>query len=153
MSVPKTKNARRTWAFAGVLAAGCLLIGASVGIGMLAGGVPISVNNDTVVLGELDRYDPVTEQAAEQGASLGFDEESNLQQEKTAGFTGNAVTSQVEPLPAGITGYAEAEPTGNKATTGEPPALVLSGDLTMPANHAANGIAPTACFDCHQMAE
>ena len=123
-----------------------------------------SVDNDTVVMGDLDRYDPATEQAAEEGASLAFDEESSMQQEKTAGFTGDAVTSQVEELPAGITGYSEQPPAGNDATTGEP-GVVPHGDANgdnclgchsqgeqqVPQSHIDNGVENEDCTNCHQM--
>lgn len=119
-------------------------------------------SNDTVVLGDLDRYSPDVEQAAAEGASLGFDEESNLQQEKTAGFSGGAVVSNIEPLGPGIDDYAEEEPVGMYATTGEPTVVPhgsangteclschASGAQAVPSSHVANGIENDQCASCH----
>ena len=119
-------------------------------------------SNDTVVLGDLERYSPEAAQQHEEGASLGFDEESNLQQEKTAGFSGGAVTSNLEELPAGITGYSEGEPAGMNATTGEPTLVPhgsangtdclschATGEQQVPVSHEANGVTNENCTSCH----
>ena len=119
-------------------------------------------SNDTVVLGDLDRYDPEAGQKAEGGASLGFDEESNLQQEKTAGFSGGAVQSNLEPLGPGITDYGEDEPVGMYATTGEPKVVPhgsangidclschATGEQQVPASHVNNSVANEQCTSCH----
>lgn len=119
-------------------------------------------SNDTVVFGDLDRYDPNQTQAHDVGESMGVDEETQLQQEKTAGFSGGAVVSNLEELPAGITGYSESEPAGMNATTGEPKVVPhgngngadclschATGEQQVPDTHVANSIANEQCTSCH----
>lgn len=119
--------------------------------------------NDIVSVGDLDHYDPEAEQQHSAGASMGFDEESNLQQEKTAGFSGGAVVSNIEPLNPGIDAYADREPIGIDATTGEPAEIphgnsngsnCLSchsdGDHAVPQNHLDNNLTNEDCTGCHK---
>lgn len=122
-------------------------------------------SNDTVVLGELDAYDPSVEHEAEEGTSLGFDEESQLQQEKTAGASGGAVQSNLDPLEPGCTAYSEGESTvGFKAATGEPATVPHSssngteclschteGEHKIPASHESAAIGNAQCVTCHEV--
>ncbi|MDD5806158.1 MAG: hypothetical protein PUD02_02310 [Eggerthellales bacterium] len=124
-----------------------------------------STSNDTVVLGDLDHYQATDSQGHSTGESLGFDEESQLQQEKTAGFSGGAVVSNLEALSVGVDGYAEREPIGIYATTGEPRQIphgeangteCLScheeGDNPIPQSHIDNNLTNEDCMDCHKSA-
>lgn len=132
--------------------------------------------NDQVVMGALDTYSPEDEQQAGKGTSLGFDEESNLQQEKTAGASGGAITSNVEALGPGITAYSEGETPGFTASTGEPPeidhgdgvgsdclschdsadadgsASLISSDYQIPESHRSAAIGNDQCLSCHSYA-
>lgn len=74
-----------------------------------AGGIPISVDNDTVELGTLDTFTPSDDIDANSGTAIAGSEEEQLQQERIAGgAVGGVVSENLEPL-NGITDYSEGE--------------------------------------------
>ncbi len=73
------------------------------------GGVPISVNNDTVELGTLAVFEPSDNLEANSGRAIAGSDEEQLQQERIAGgAVGEVVSENLEPL-TGITDYSEGE--------------------------------------------
>jgi hypothetical protein len=100
----------------------------------------VPTSNDTVVIGELNRYEPQEATDAKTGPSLGIDEETELQQEKTTGGAGGAVTStNIQPMEPGSTAYSDdPNPPGFVGMTGEPPAV---------SHGTTNG---TECLSCHE---
>jgi hypothetical protein len=151
---------------------GCVLVLAAVACSPKEGGttgtVPEApVSNDTVVIGDLNRYDPQEGGEAETGPSLGIDEETELQQEKTTGGAGGAVTStNIQPMDPGSTGYSDdPNPPGFVGTTGEPPAVPhgttngpeclschetgTGGSVLISESHKANKVTNDLCASCH----
>ncbi|MDR1185515.1 MAG: hypothetical protein LBK67_12080 [Coriobacteriales bacterium] len=82
-------------------------------------GIQVPESNDVVVFEKLPAYElQESTGSAETGIEMTIDEESALQQEKTTGGAGGAVTSRnIQPLEPGITGYpGDSNPPGFTAS-------------------------------------
>lgn len=151
---------------AGAFAAGCSSTADAGSASMSYTLTAEQESNDTIVIGDLPRVSDVEseeEEGYENGESLGFDEESQLQQEKTAGFSGGSVVSvNVQPLEDGITAGTEGDVPGFTASTGLPPSVPHSieglttclgchseGDNAVPTNHTKNSLGDETCLNCH----
>jgi hypothetical protein len=115
------------------------------------------------------RYAPqeTTSTTGGSGLSLAIDEETQLQQEKTTGGAGGAVTStNIQPMEPGMTGYSDdPQPPGFMGMTGTPATVPHgttngtecltchengTGDATLlPESHVANKITNDLCVSCH----
>jgi hypothetical protein len=81
---------------------------------------PAPKSNDTVITGDLNRFEATGVLEAETGPEIGFDEEAQLQQDKiTGGASGTLTSKNIQPMEPGITGYSDEAPPGFVATTGE----------------------------------
>jgi hypothetical protein len=121
-------------------------------------------SNDTVVVGDLDRYSPGGASGAETGPAMDIDEEMQLQQDKITGGADGAITStNIVPLDPGITAYPEADPVGFVGRTGIPATVPhgttngteclschSTGEQEIPQSHVLAKITNGQCASCHQ---
>lgn len=126
-----------------------------------ANGAPVT--NDTAVEGEYKPFDPAVEAENTSGKAIEGSEEEELQQERIAGGSVGAVTSQnLEPL-EGVVDASDGDYVPNFGMVGEPPAMGhgnngsdclschdgSSSAAQQPSSHAGQNLANEECAACH----
>lgn len=151
----------------GALACALVLALAAVGCAPQDSGEDASngapATNDTAVEGEYKPFDPAVEAENTSGKAIEGSEEEELQQERIAGGSVGAVTSQnLEPL-EGIVDASDGDYVPNFGMVGEPPAMGhgdngsdclschdgSSSAAQQPSSHAGQNLANEECAACH----
>ena len=119
--------------------------------------------NDTAVEGAYQAFDPAVEAEHTNGKAIEGSEEEELQQERIAGGSVGAVTSQnLEPL-EGIVDASDGDYVPNFGMVGEPPAMGHGNNgsdclschdgsgtaAQQPSSHAGQNLANEECAACH----
>ncbi len=163
MKATRKHRAVQLWALAcalvlAITAVGCAPQGASEAV---SSGEPAT--NDTAVEGEYKPFDPTVEAENTSGKAIEGSEEEELQQERIAGGSVGAVTSQnLEPV-EGIVDPSEGAYVPNYGMVGEPPAMGhgnngsdclschdgSSSAAQQPSSHAGQNLANEECASCH----
>lgn len=163
MKATREYRAARLGAFACALVLALAAVGcAPQGAGEDASnGAPAT--NDTAVEGEYKPFDPAVEAENTSGKAIEGSEEEELQQERIAGGSVGAVTSQnLEPL-EGIVDASDGDYVPNFGMVGEPPAMGhgdngsdclschdgSSSAAQQPSSHAGQNLANEECAVCH----
>lgn len=128
---------------------------------------PISVENDSAVIGEYTPYDPSADSNYAGGKEIEGSEEEKLQQERIAGGAVGGVTSvNLEPI-EGIVDYSEGEYSPLYGLDVDPPAMghedhqidctschyPEGAGAAMPDSHLTANLAGDECATCHKAAE
>jgi hypothetical protein len=130
----------------------------------------ITTNDNTVSqgqLGDLNHVQPSDNQSNSQGSSMGYDSDSQSQQDKTTGGAGGTVTSTdaAQLDDDFVTGGSNTNVEGFTSSTGVPPAVdhgtangtdCLSchstgsgGAPAIPQDHIDAGVTNDQCASCH----
>lgn len=151
----------------GAVACGLVLAVAAAGCAPQGAGEPASsgapATNDTAVEGEYQAFDPAVEAENMSGKAIEGSEEEELQQERIAGGSVGAVTSQNLEALEGVVDASEGDYVANYGMVGGPPAMghgnngsdclschdSASSGAQQPSSHAGQNLANEECVVCH----